>query len=202
MPMIVRDAVGYFDEVLTGARYRDALERLQEYNKRKHVAWNAGKVLLEHFRSANAAPDCKEHRFACDCREALMAQAMATQRRLIDWRSQSDDGLRLRCGELTTQEIRSIRAVLNAILPVDVEATAPAWGIDQRIADLERRVGMIERMVNASPKRDEELVSTLTRAKDWISNEDVGEHWTENDVIAHSNLIKSLEQAIEKAIAI
>jgi hypothetical protein len=37
--------------------------------------------------------------------------------RLIDWRDQSDDGLRLRCGELTSQEIRTIRAVLTAILP-------------------------------------------------------------------------------------
>ena len=28
----------------------------------------------------------------------------------------SDSGLRLRCGELTAQEIRTVRAVLNAIL--------------------------------------------------------------------------------------
>ena len=36
---------------------------------------------------------------------------------VMDWHSQSDEGLRLRCGELTAQEIRTIRAVLNAILP-------------------------------------------------------------------------------------
>lgn len=54
---------------------------------------------------------------ACDCREALMAESMRTQRRVIDWRDQSDEGLRLRCGELSAQEIRTIRAVLNAILP-------------------------------------------------------------------------------------
>lgn len=60
---------------------------------------------------------CGTCHFACDCREALMAESMQTQRRVIDWKSQSDEGLRLRCGELTAQEIRTIRAVLNAILP-------------------------------------------------------------------------------------
>ena len=60
---------------------------------------------------------CVSHHFACDCREALMSDSMQTQRRVIDWRDQSDEGLRLRCGELTAQEIRMIRAVLNAILP-------------------------------------------------------------------------------------
>lgn len=56
-----------------------------------------------------------------------MAESMQTQRRVIDWRSQSDEGLRLRCGELTSQEIRTIRAVLSAILPTNdqVEAAPP-----------------------------------------------------------------------------
>ena len=58
-------------------------------------------------------------------REALMAESMQTQRRVIDWRSQSDEGLRLRCGELSAQEIRTIRAVLNAILPPDVQGDSP-----------------------------------------------------------------------------
>ena len=65
---------------------------------------------------------CVTHHFACDCREALMAESMRTQRRVIDWRDQSDEGLRLRCGELTAQEIRTIRAVLNAILPPNAQA--------------------------------------------------------------------------------
>ena len=65
---------------------------------------------------------CVTHHFACDCREALMAESMQTQRRVIDWRYQSDEGLRLRCGELSAQEIRTIRAVLNAILPPHVRA--------------------------------------------------------------------------------
>ena len=60
---------------------------------------------------------CVTHHFACDCREAFMAESMQTQRRVIDWHSQSDEGLRLRCGELSAQEIRTIRAVLAAILP-------------------------------------------------------------------------------------
>lgn len=67
---------------------------------------------------------CVSHHFACDCREALMAQSLETQRRVIDWRSQSDSGLRLRCGELSAQEIRTIRAVLNAILPPNAKAQA------------------------------------------------------------------------------
>lgn len=33
-----------------------------------------------------------------------------------DWAELTDSGLRLRCGELTAQEIRTIRSVLNAIL--------------------------------------------------------------------------------------
>ena len=54
-----------------------------------------------------------------------MAESMQTQRRVIDWRDQSDEGLRLRCGELTSQEIRTIRAVLTAILPLNVKVEAP-----------------------------------------------------------------------------
>jgi hypothetical protein len=69
---------------------------------------------------------CVTHHFACDCREALMAESMKTQRRVIDWRDQSDEGLRLRCGELTTQEIRTIRAVLTAILPPNADVMAAA----------------------------------------------------------------------------
>ena len=33
-----------------------------------------------------------------------------------DWAELTDSGLRLRCGELTAQEIRTIRSVLNAII--------------------------------------------------------------------------------------
>jgi len=40
----------------------------------------------------------------------------ATLKRLREWHGLSADALRLRCGELTAQEIRSIRAVLNAIV--------------------------------------------------------------------------------------
>lgn len=71
---------------------------------------------------------CVTHHFACDCREALMAESMRTQRRVIDWRDQSDEGLRLRCGELTAQEIRTIRAVLNAILPPNAKFCERAGG--------------------------------------------------------------------------
>ena len=38
---------------------------------------------------------------------------------LFEWWQLSDSGLRLRMGELTAQEIRSIRAVLNSIVGID-----------------------------------------------------------------------------------
>jgi len=61
--------------------------------------------------------ECITHHFACDCREAMFAEAMQIQRRVVDWQNQSDEGLRLRCGELTAQEIRTIRAVLKNLTP-------------------------------------------------------------------------------------
>ena len=38
-----------------------------------------------------------------------------TLKRLKEWHALSDQGLRLRCGELTAQEVRTVRAVLNSI---------------------------------------------------------------------------------------
>lgn len=39
-----------------------------------------------------------------------------TLKRLRDWHQSSAEEMRLRCGELTASEVRSIRAVLNAIV--------------------------------------------------------------------------------------
>lgn len=36
--------------------------------------------------------------------------------RAVEWHGLSDAGLRLRLGEMTAQEIRTVRAVLNAIV--------------------------------------------------------------------------------------
>lgn len=36
--------------------------------------------------------------------------------KVLDWISLSDSGMRLRCGEMTAQEIRTVRAVLNSIV--------------------------------------------------------------------------------------
>jgi hypothetical protein len=41
--------------------------------------------------------------------------AILVEKRLEHWRAMSDQELRLRCGEMTAQEIRTVRAVLNAI---------------------------------------------------------------------------------------
>lgn len=38
-----------------------------------------------------------------------------THRRAVEWLGLTDAGLRLRLGEITAQEIRTVRAVLNAI---------------------------------------------------------------------------------------
>lgn len=43
-------------------------------------------------------------------------EAREENARLREWHGLTDDGLRLRLGELTAQEIRTVRAVLNAIL--------------------------------------------------------------------------------------
>lgn len=44
-----------------------------------------------------------------------ISNAFNTIRDLYDWYSLSDEGLRLRCGEMTAQEIRTVRAILKAI---------------------------------------------------------------------------------------
>ena len=49
--------------------------------------------------------------------EDMLLQYLAIYwNRVNAWSELSDSGLRLRCGELTAQEIRTVRAVLNAIL--------------------------------------------------------------------------------------
>jgi len=40
-----------------------------------------------------------------------------TEKRVVMWRDMSDSEMRLRCGEMTAQEIRTVRAVMNQILP-------------------------------------------------------------------------------------
>jgi hypothetical protein len=49
--------------------------------------------------------------------EMLRERAEAAQvlQRLCEWRKLTNSGLRLRCGELTAAEIRTVRAVLAAI---------------------------------------------------------------------------------------
>lgn len=46
--------------------------------------------------------------------KALVA-VIALRNRVKEWSSLADAGLRLRCGELSSQEIRTVRAVLSAI---------------------------------------------------------------------------------------
>ena len=45
-----------------------------------------------------------------------LVEAREVVARINEWHDITGDDLRLRCGELTEQEIRTFRAVLNAIL--------------------------------------------------------------------------------------
>ena len=75
---------------------------------------------LEDWRNAakgaeNPCPDEKH----CTCVPLLhkmLKDARETVARLNEWHYLTDAGLRLRLGEMTAQEIRTVRAVLNAVL--------------------------------------------------------------------------------------
>lgn len=49
-------------------------------------------------------------------KEDILNNCIQVRRRVLEWINLSDSGLKLRCGELTAQEIRTIRAVLNALI--------------------------------------------------------------------------------------
>jgi hypothetical protein len=59
---------------------------------------------------------CTTHHNACACREDSFAKSEKVHAAVLEWSSLYRSGLRLRCGELTSNEIRTIRAVLAAIL--------------------------------------------------------------------------------------
>jgi len=50
------------------------------------------------------------------CRSIERRLALLTLK-IREWQSMSDAEIRLRCGELTAQDIRNIKSVLEAILP-------------------------------------------------------------------------------------
>lgn len=60
--------------------------------------------------------ECINHHLACDCREKLFEKSMKTHRKAQEWSALSNAGLSLRMGELTAQEVRTLRALLNCIL--------------------------------------------------------------------------------------
>ena len=43
----------------------------------------------------------------------------------LKWKGMTDSEMRLQAGEMTTQEIRTVRAVLNQILPENAESSYP-----------------------------------------------------------------------------
>ena len=77
--------------------------------------------------------------------EMLLQHLALYWNRVEEWGALSDAGLRLRCGELTAQEIRTVRAVLTAILanPEDdtrSDETAPAVVTSDRLGALWRPI--------------------------------------------------------------
>ena len=90
----------------------------------RHNGYKSMSTICKHHYPSDLCGICNPiQHFAPQCREALMEEALKTQRRVVDWRSQSDEGMRLLCGELTAKEIRTIRAVLNSILPPNSETS-------------------------------------------------------------------------------
>lgn len=57
--------------------------------------------------------------FTIDTQIAAIQKTVDMVSRLTEWHALSDAALRLRCGELTAQEIRTVRAVLSAIVGGD-----------------------------------------------------------------------------------
>ena len=57
-----------------------------------------------------------QHRSGMETADQCAARILAAEvRRVMEWASLSDDALRLRCGEMSAQEIRTVRAVLNSM---------------------------------------------------------------------------------------
>ena len=57
---------------------------------------------------------CASGECECSCPDADWTPRI---RRVAEaWRDMSADEMRLRCGEMTAQEVRTVKAVLNAIL--------------------------------------------------------------------------------------
>ena len=52
-------------------------------------------------------------------RASKIISAIHIAQRALHWANMSDSEMRLKCGEMTAQEIRSIKAVLNNILNQD-----------------------------------------------------------------------------------
>ena len=82
--------------------------------------------------------------------EMLLQHLAIHWNRVEAWGEMSDSDLRLRCGELTAQEIRTVRAVLNAILDNTERDTRAAETAPAVVtSDL---VGPLWRPIETAPK--------------------------------------------------
>ena len=71
------------------------------------------KHITECFSTREIAEKMNDGEYSA---EMLLQHLAIHWNRVESWGEMSDSALRLRCGELTAQEIRTVRAVLNAIL--------------------------------------------------------------------------------------
>ena len=100
------------------------------------------KHITECFSTREIAEKMNDGEYSA---EMLLQHLALHWNRVEEWGALSDAGLRLRCGELTAQEIRTVRAVLNAILAnaegdTRADETAPAVVTSDRLGALWRPI--------------------------------------------------------------
>ena len=106
------------------------VERLREAGQRRYHLTVEDDPFYSCPKSPDGCADDSQPKDVCNCgadkhnaavdaaAKALVAkigEGASVLTRMSEWENLSDEGLRLRCGELTAQEIRTIRAVLGAI---------------------------------------------------------------------------------------
>jgi len=69
----------------------------------------------------NECPFCRAKWLPRDCVPDSQQRHCSAAALVEAWRDMPADEMRLRCGEMTAQEIRTVRAVLNQILPANAE---------------------------------------------------------------------------------
>ena len=75
--------------------------------------------LDEMINSASLEDALAEAEYEAQCWKEIEEDENTLEGRVRMWQNMSPSEMRLRCGEMTGQEIRTVKAVLNTILPKD-----------------------------------------------------------------------------------